>query len=95
MSNLIAVDHDPDSAGFGFLIADSGDSSPGTVFINGEKIIVGITSATTDGTLELNTESVQFSSTVFAYGKGVHRNGDFRADGAVTIVIGQSTVFAG
>jgi uncharacterized Zn-binding protein involved in type VI secretion len=99
MAELWAVDGDPDSDGGGGLKANTGDSATDTVFVNGKNVIVGTTDAYPDSLAPLsphdNPQSSGHSSTVFAYGKPSHRNNDTRTCGALTIVIGQSTVFVG
>lgn len=97
MAELWAVvgDENTDSGGDLKL---SGDSAPGTVFINNIAVIVGVTNANPDALIAPPHDdpmSSTYSGTVFAYGKGAHRNNDSRVCGATTTVTHQSTVFAG
>jgi uncharacterized Zn-binding protein involved in type VI secretion len=96
MSKLWAVEGDPNSHGDGELIAD-GDSSPGTVKINGKKVIVHKSTAEPDnlGHPLPPTDTAEGSGTVFCYGAPAHREDDRRECGATTIVTGQSTVKIG
>jgi uncharacterized Zn-binding protein involved in type VI secretion len=97
MAELWAVAGDPDSHGGGALNADIG----GTVFINGKAAIVVGDSAgadslcVPDGGAHCAPSATSGSGTVFCYGLAVHRNGDSRACGATTTVVGESTVFVG
>ena len=98
MAQLWAVVGDNNTDGGGSLTL-SGDSSPDTVFIGGIAVIVGTTDANPDSQCDIvgpphcDPFSTAFSGTVFAYGKGAHRNNDARVCGATTIVSNQSTVF--
>jgi len=104
MAELWAVVGDKNTHGDGDLTL-SGDSAPGTVLINGKAVIVGKTNANPDDqspdiidggvTDHDNPYSSTYSSTVFAYGKGAHRNNDLRACGAKTVVTGETTVTVG
>jgi hypothetical protein len=105
MAQLWAVDGDENSEGGGGLKANTGDSAPGTVFINNLAVIVGTTDASPDDkspdiidgglTQHDNPQSDKHSATVFAYNKPAHRNGDSRTCGATTVVTHESTVFVG
>lgn len=96
MSKLIAVDGDEDSAGGGgALDASSGDSSPGTVFINNKKAICGQTNSSKDGNVSDPYSIPNAGATVFIYNKAVICDGDLREGGATTIVTGQTNVYAG
>jgi hypothetical protein len=93
-AGLWAVVGDTNSDGGGDLTL-SGDSSPGTVYINNIPVIVGTTDANADALVigdHANPQSSSVSGDVFAYGKGAHRNSDTRTCGATTTVVGQSTV---
>jgi len=100
MAELWAVVGDNDSHGGGALTL-SGDSSPGTVFVNGIPVIVGKTDSSADslcadvGPPHCDPYSTSYSGTVFAYGKGAHRNNDSRVCGATTVVTNESTGFVG
>jgi uncharacterized Zn-binding protein involved in type VI secretion len=96
MSELWAVEGDQNSHGGGELIA-GGASSPGTVKINGKKVIVHESPAAGDdlGHPLPPTDTAAGSGTVFCYGAPVHRNNDPRQCGAVTEVTGQSTIKVG
>jgi|APCry1669189768_1035252.scaffolds.fasta_scaffold00234_12 hypothetical protein len=100
MGQLWAVVGDPNSHGGGELTL-SGDSSPGTVFINNIPVIVGTTDAGPDGLADPDgpphddPKSSSHSATVFAYNKPAHRNGDTRVCGATTVVVNETTVFVG
>lgn len=100
MAELWAVVGDENTDGAGALTL-SGDSSPGTLYVNGKQVIVGTTDANPDdlcipvGPPHCNPQSSAVSGTVFAYGKGAHRNNDARVCGALTVVTNQSTVFVG
>jgi hypothetical protein len=100
MGELWAVVGDKNSEGDGDLTL-SGDSSPGTVFVNNIAVIVGTTNANPDanciplGPPHCNPKSSAVSGTVFAYGKGAHRNNDSRVCGATTVVTNESTVIVG
>jgi len=97
MSQLWAVDGDPNSHGSGGLIP-----SGSTVYINGKLVIVHGSDAANPydlcipvGGAHCGPSTSSGSGTVNCYGKPVHRNGDSRACGASTVVTGQSTVFSG
>lgn len=96
MTELCAVEGDENTHGGGALQAD-GDSSPRTVKINGEPIIVHESPAEPDGFDHPlpPTSTATGSTTVFCYGKPIHRNLDLRQCGATTIAKGQSTVYIG
>jgi uncharacterized Zn-binding protein involved in type VI secretion len=100
MAELWAVVGDNNTDGGGDLTL-SGDSSPSTVYVNGIPVIVGITHANPDsscipaGPPHCDPYSTATSGTVFAYGKGAHRNNDARVCGATTVVTNESTVFVG
>lgn len=96
MGELCAVDGDINSHGAGSLIA-AGDSSPQTVKINGKSVIVHLSPANPDllGHPLPPTSTSNGSGSVNYYGKPAHRNNDQRQCGALTIVVGQSTVKAG
>ena len=72
-SLLWSVVGDPNTHGGGDLLL-SGDSSPGTVYINGIQVIVGVTDASPDslcypiGEPHCNPKSIGVSGNVFAYG---------------------------
>ena len=95
MAELWAVEGDTNSHGGGGLIADN----PRTVFINGIAVIEHQDPAHPDNLCpaspHCNPATDNGSSTVFVYGKPVHRNNDDRICGAKTTVINQSTVFVG
>lgn len=95
MSKLWSVQGDPNSHGAGNLIAQN----PQTVRINGIPVIEHDSPAYPDGLCpappHCNPYTINGSSTVFVYGKPVHRERDDRICGAKTIVRGQSTVRAG
>ena len=97
MAQLWAVRGDPNSHGGGNLIAQN----PQTVFINGISVIEHGDPAYPDsfcpkpGGPHCNPATARGSGTVFVYGNPVHRNGDARICGAVTVVSGQTTVFSG
>lgn len=101
MPGLWAVDGDKESHGNGALKASTGDSSPGTVFINNKPVIVGTTDADPDDKAPAekgehqNPKSQGTFATVLAYNKPAHTNGDTRTCGATTIVSGQSNVHVG
>lgn len=95
MTNLVAVSGDNNTHGGGALIPQN----PQTVFVEGQSVIEDSDPASPDGLCpgpgHCNPASVNGSSTVFVYGKPLHRNGDSRVCGAKTTVTNQSTVYAG
>ncbi len=95
MSELWAVEGDGNTHGGGNLIS----ASPGTVFVNGIKVIEHPDLAAPDALCpappHCSPNTSGGSSTVFVYGNPAHRHGDGRICGATTIVTGQSTVFIG
>jgi uncharacterized Zn-binding protein involved in type VI secretion len=95
MSQLWAVEGDPNSHGGGDLIA----SNPKTVYINNISVIEHEDPANADSLCDSDAHcspsTSSGSSTVFVYGNPVHRNGDSRVCGATTIVNLQNTVFCG
>lgn len=95
MAELWAVEGDPNTHGGGNLIA----ANPQTVFVNGIPVIEHEDPAFPDGLCpaapHCSPNTAEGSSTVFVYGKPVHRNNDDRVCGAKTIVTNQSTVFVG
>lgn len=101
MPGLWSVDADPDSEGNGQLKATTGDSATDTVRINNKFVIVGVTDAlpddqsTSDTDQHHNPQSQGNFPTVKAYGKPVHCDNDTRVCGAITSVVGQSTVYVG
>jgi uncharacterized Zn-binding protein involved in type VI secretion len=97
MSELWAVEGDPNTHGGGELIA----ANPQTVFIDGIPVIEHSDPANPDslcvplGPPHCNPATANGSGTVFVYGNPVHRNNDDRVCGAKTTVTNQSTVFVG
>jgi uncharacterized Zn-binding protein involved in type VI secretion len=98
MSQLWAVEGDPNSHGGGALTA----TNPKTVFVNNIAVIDhGPDSAAPDslcgddGGAHCSPNTASGSGTVYVYGKPVHRQGDSRVCGATTVVTHQSTVFVG
>ena len=95
MIPLVAVKDDPNSHGGGNLIP----ANPRTVFVEGIPVIEHGDPAAPDALCPLpphcTPNTAKGSSTVYVYGNPIHRERDTRICGAVTEVVGQSTVFAG
>lgn len=91
---LWAVEGDENSHEAGGLIAEN----PRTVYINGIAVIEHSDPANPDllcpvGAVHCNPETAEGSPNVFVYGNPVHRIGDDRVCGAVTVATNQLTVF--
>ena len=94
MSELVSVQGDECTHGAGALNASN---NTGKVFIQGKKVVYVNSTAQMDMLGDFDTEDASStgSSKVFAEGIAIHRNNDYRACGAQTIVTGQGKVFAG
>lgn len=98
MSELISVLGDPNSHGAGELNASNNN---GKFFINGIKVVYMNSSSNPDslclpfGPPHCDPVSIGHSEKIFSEGIAIHRNNDSRICGAVTLVSGQSKVFAG
>lgn len=94
-SELVAVKDDPNSHGGGNLIP----ANPRTVYVEGIPVIEHQDPAYPDSYCpagpHCNPATANGSSTVFVYGKPLHRQNDDRICAAKTIVVNQSTVWAG
>lgn len=93
---LVAVEDDQNTHGGGGLIP----ANPGTVYINGKKVIEHSDPANPDslcaplGPPHCNPATSGGSGNVYVYGNPIHRHSDGRVCGATTVVSGQSTVYA-
>ncbi len=98
MSELVAIMGDPNSHGNGQLLASN---NTGKVFIGGIKVVYVGSSASPDdlcipiGPPHCDPVSTGGSSKVTCEGIAIHRNNDSRVCGAVTVVTGNTKVFAG
>ncbi len=95
MTRLWAVRGDPNSHGGGSLIAQN----PCTVYVNSINVIEHQDPAYPDSFCpagpHCNPATARGSARSFVYSKPIHRKGDARICGAVTVVVLQSTVFVG
>jgi uncharacterized Zn-binding protein involved in type VI secretion len=92
---LIAVEGDESDHVGGALIA-AGASSPQKVKIAGLNVIVHPSPAEPDMIHPTPlTDTASGSSKVFIYGQPVHRDGDLRICGAVTVASGNMKVITG
>lgn len=98
MGELVSVQGDPNTHKNGQLLADN---NSGKLFIGGIKVVYQGSNAIPDdlclldGPPHCNPFATGHSPTIFCEGIPIHRNNDSRICGAVTVVGGQSTVFAG